>query len=1046
MKRRNFLMRVICMLLCIAIALPASAITSFADEKTETAGLPEIKGDYYRQYASTLFEDGKIACSDETADLSVKEKSKVLEIKGDAKTLKDGEITISKTFNFDGKPVARFSFDASSAKGQKVTLGFYLDDSEEPFVTKTLPKQRKKNSWAYSKEYTVDTLASDLKGEHTLKIKVLDASENSVDFAINWFEFVESSVPVVYLDIDEAEGSISEMNSSEDHSAECYGTMSIKVPEGYTSVDSGETLTGGDYTLEYIRGRGNSTWTTDKKPYKIKLDSSSKVLGMGKNKHWVLLANYFDNSLLRNRITYWLGKQLGMDFTPSMEPVDVVMNGEYYGSYFLSEQIRVDKSRVNIFDLEKTPGETDPANITGGYLLSMCPYGSEETKKAFTTKEGVEFLIESPEFEDYENDAQADYITNYVQSVENAIYGENFTAKDGTSYTDLMDIESTALYYWMQEFSKNGDGYISGSTYLYKPANDKLYWGPLWDFDYVAWGSTEYEYQDTEGWLHNGDDSYSANWNNRLFEDPVFARQVVASWDKVKPLMEELTRDGGQLDIYHADMDITARYNFEKWGPSKLWEDEQTEPTYAEEIQRLKNWINDRTKWVDKHVKDLEPVETTITFKNSKGKTISTQTGIIGKPIKKLPEAPAKKGYTFDYWSYYVKYDLEYLLNSYDCENEDQLRKKLLDYDMTNEEIDQLIDEFKSGIENFEVADKYTPVIKDMVLTAVYISDKDKVPATNIYLNKKNYYGFYDEGGYGYVQRISYQLVPFDVAGERVTLSTDNENVLTIVDDEPIVVGPGRCTLTATTSNGKTATAKVRIFSEAEMDDYEDIFEDATWYIEPSATVKAGAYHKLKFDISNPHALYSDDLVLLSSDDSTVEVAGNVIHALKPGKASIICISNGSVSVCDVKVPAKKGSVGTTVTRNGIKYKVTANKAKTKTVTCIGPEKKTVTKAVIPSYVSINGKKYKVTKIKSKAFKDCKKLKKATIGKNVEIVEKSAFSGCRKLSYVRINASQAKIYKSTFKNISKKAVYSVPKKNKAYYNVILKGKKIKYHK
>ena len=102
--------------------------------------------------------------------------------------------------------------------------------------------------------------------------------------------------------------------------------------------------------------------------------------------------------------------------------------------------------------------------ITGGYLLSLEPYGNEE-KKSFKTKKSNTFLIESPSFEDYYNETQYNYIKNYVQSVEDAIYGKNFKNEKGVSYSDLMDVASTVYYYLIQEFSMNGDGYASTSTY-----------------------------------------------------------------------------------------------------------------------------------------------------------------------------------------------------------------------------------------------------------------------------------------------------------------------------------------------------------------------------------------------------------------------------------------------------------------------------------------------------------------------------------------------------------------------------------------------------
>ena len=116
----------------------------------------------------------------------------------------------------------------------------------------------------------------------------------------------DSGLPVLYVNVDEdAEGcgTVEEMNASPDHSVSCTGTITLDVPEGYTGDYGTQALSDlTDVKLDYIRGRGNSTWQADKKPYKLKLDKSQDLLGMGKNKHWALLANRFDQSLLRNRL------------------------------------------------------------------------------------------------------------------------------------------------------------------------------------------------------------------------------------------------------------------------------------------------------------------------------------------------------------------------------------------------------------------------------------------------------------------------------------------------------------------------------------------------------------------------------------------------------------------------------------------------------------------------------------------------------------------------------------------------------------------------
>ena len=141
----------------------------------------------------------------------------------------------------------------------------------------------------------------------------------------------DNKLPVVYISIDEnAEGygTIEEMNSSLDHTSECTGTVKIDVPEGYKGDYCDEILADTDeLQLEYIRGRGHTTWMENKKPYKFKLDKKADLLGMGKNKHWTLLANAFDETLLRNKLTYYMGEQLGLAYTPKSMAVDVVMNG-----------------------------------------------------------------------------------------------------------------------------------------------------------------------------------------------------------------------------------------------------------------------------------------------------------------------------------------------------------------------------------------------------------------------------------------------------------------------------------------------------------------------------------------------------------------------------------------------------------------------------------------------------------------------------------------------------------------------------------------------
>ena len=292
-----------------------------------------------------------------------------------------------------------------------------------------------------------------------------------------------NGIPVLYLTIDPEE--FSKVNESEDHSYRANtGTIRIEVPDGYKGTGADDALESTEeLQLDYIRGRGHGTWAADKKPYKLKLQDKTDLLGMGKNKNWALLANRYDDTLIRNRIIAYIGEHLGLSYTPQSQPVDLVVNGNYYGTYLLSEDVRIDGSRVDIDELSEE--DIQEPEITGGYLLCMCPSYDDPMENIFITDHLVRFGSEEPQFNEGETglEVQKEYIVSYMQNLENAIYSPDFCDENGIRYSDMMDIRSAADYWWVQEFSGNTDAYITNSTYLYKERNGKLYWGPLWDFD-----------------------------------------------------------------------------------------------------------------------------------------------------------------------------------------------------------------------------------------------------------------------------------------------------------------------------------------------------------------------------------------------------------------------------------------------------------------------------------------------------------------------------------------------------------------------------------
>ncbi|MCR5212807.1 MAG: CotH kinase family protein [Eubacterium sp.] len=409
----------------------------------------------------------------------------------------------------------------------------------------------------------------------------------------------EHGIPVLYFDIDESKGTIQAMNSSPDHSAECYGSVSIKVPQGYTSEYTDEEIKDmDDLKLEYVRGRGTSSWfIPDKKPYKVKLDKGVDLFGMGKNKHWVLLANALDSTNLRNKVTYWIGQEMGMDYVSKSIPVEVVMNGEYYGLYYLTEQVRVGKTRVNIDELKEKDDSQD--KISGGYLLAMDPDNQSVTDEMFTTTRDVKFEYDTPDFLEYSNDVQRNYICNYLQKTENAIFGQDFKDENGVSYKDYMDLQSAVDYWLIQQFTRNGDGFRTSSTYLYKKRDGKLYWGPIWDFDVSTYGDLSQEFADTEGF------NPSMVWFERMKKDEDFVSLVKERWNLMYEKLLELTATDGPIDVHYNAIKVAEKYNAEKWSS------DAGTGTFAGDVEVLKLWIDKRREWINNNLDkafDLFPI------------------------------------------------------------------------------------------------------------------------------------------------------------------------------------------------------------------------------------------------------------------------------------------------------------------------------------------------------------------------------------------------------------------------------------------------------
>lgn len=350
------------------------------------------------------------------------------------------------------------------------------------------------------------------------------------------------------------------------------------------------TIEAEDFTLE-IKGRGNSTWGLPKKPYKLKLSDKKRLLGMSNDKHWVLLANYSDKSLLRNELAFELSRIAGMHWTPRSRPVELYLNGSFQGQYMLTEHVRVAPERVNLEVVDPSVESGDP--LTGGYFLWIDSRALDEKRlPGFRTKsKGLPVVFEDPEAP---GAAQKKYVEDYFNAVEQAIYNRSFA-----EYSELIDIESCIQYFFVQEIAKNVDGDMRLSTYMWKPYKGKLGFPCVWDFD-IAFGNCNYNPNGNgpTGW-HIRD----CTWIRQLFRNQEFVDKATEEWRRLYP---ELTRVEPAMREWAELIDDAQKRNFEKWPilGKYVWPNLNAESrtTYRQELDYMLDFFNQRIRWMNTEI------------------------------------------------------------------------------------------------------------------------------------------------------------------------------------------------------------------------------------------------------------------------------------------------------------------------------------------------------------------------------------------------------------------------------------------------------------
>ena len=540
-----------------------------------------------------------------------------------------------------------------------------------------------------------------VQGANTLCVAVFNQTVNSSDFTCRpflsigtsnsnqtyyptptWFSdpaiFDSSTLPIVVLDtygvnipdepkIDAMMGIINngpgQVNYINDAFNEFYGQIAIEK-RGSSS--------GGFPQQSY----GLETRGPDSVNYNVSL------FDWPSDNDWILYAPYTDKALMRNVLTYKLGNEMG-SWAPRTQFCEVILNGNYIGVYVLMERIKTNPGRVNIDPLDFS--DTLDNHITGGYIVKVdkttaggvIAWTSPYTCQAPGTGP-IHFQLHDPAL-DTIHPLQKAYIQDYITDWEVALKSPTFT-DPVNGYKAYIDVASFIDYFLLTELSKNVDGYRI-STFLHKQRfseGGKLVAGPLWDYN-IAWGNANYcQGGNTTGWEINfnsicGGSGALQNpfWWNRMLEDSLYANEVNCRWTELRQSTLSDTVLFQYIDSMANLLEIPAQRHYQKWPilGNYVWPNNFIGQTYQEEITYLKNWISNRTAWMDANMfgtctaNHPELLQTNLVIYPNPTTSMLQISGLTGNGQLEIIDSFGKSLLSFPYHTESIEIDVRHLSN-----------------------------------------------------------------------------------------------------------------------------------------------------------------------------------------------------------------------------------------------------------------------------------------------------------------------------------------------------------------------------------------------
>ena len=409
-----------------------------------------------------------------------------------------------------------------------------------------------------------------------VKLSVIGIGNIKKDYMVYVHSF--TGLPIIWIETE---------NRKEILSKTDYVNAHMKLVENVTTRSLGSTIE----SELLIKCRGASSFrVAPKKSYRLKFDKKISLLDEPKDKAWVLIANYFDKTMIRNMIAYYMGKISNLDYTPRFHYVDMMLNGKYNGTYMLGDKLKESKDRVNVG--------------SDGFLLEfnndIVRYGEEGV---YFYIDSIKYPIEIKEPEVTVEDSNYNYIKDYLKKAEQALFSENFKDPEN-GWQKYMDITSFVDWFIIHEIAKCPDSeMMAKSCFMNLKRGGKLKMGPLWDFDQSLGNQNVYPEYSPEGFEFEG---RKVKWFIRLFEDPAFRSLA----------KERFSYFYGRKDDIQREINANAQYlkysvveNDNKW--PTLYEfmpsvNRDVWGSYQNEVQHLKNWLNLRFEWLKEAFDNLD--------------------------------------------------------------------------------------------------------------------------------------------------------------------------------------------------------------------------------------------------------------------------------------------------------------------------------------------------------------------------------------------------------------------------------------------------------